>query len=43
MKENGEKPIIPQWVGKLQNLINRISVSPFQKQPLADVLHSKCS
>ena len=28
---------------KLQNLISRKSVPPFQKQPFADVLQSRCS
>ena len=28
---------------KLQNLISRKSVSPFQKQPFADVFQSRCS
>ena len=27
---------------KLQNLISRKSVSPFQKQPFADVIQSRC-
>ena len=38
-----ENPIISQYVVKLQNLIGRISVSPFLEQPFADVLQSKCS
>ena len=28
---------------KLQNLISRISMLPFQKQPFVDVQQSKCS
>ena len=31
LKENGENPIISRYVVKLQNLISRISVPPFQK------------
>ena len=42
-KENGENPIISQYVVKLPNLISRISVTPFQKHPFADVLQSRCS
>ena len=30
-------------MAKLQNLISRISMPPFEKQPLVDVLQSKCS
>ena len=40
---NGENPIISQCVVELQNLIGRILVPPFHKQPFADVLQSKCS
>ena len=43
LKENGENPIISQHVVKLQNLISRISVPPFQKQPFADVLQFRRS
>ena len=37
-----ENPIISQYVIKLQNLISRISVPPFQKQLFTDVFHSRC-
>ena len=39
---NGENPIIYQCIVKFQNLMGRISVPPFQKQPFTDVLQSKC-
>ena len=43
LKDNGEDAIISQYVVKLQNLISRISVPPFQKQPFPDVLQIRCS
>ena len=43
LKESKENPIISQYVVKLQNLISKISVPPFQKQTFADILQSRCS
>ena len=40
-EENGEIPM--HLDGKLQNLISGKSMPPFQKQPFADVLQSRCS
>ena len=40
-KENGETPI--HLDSKLQNLISGKSMLPFQKQPFADVIQSRCS
>ena len=41
LHQNGEIPI--HLDGKLQNLISRKSMPPFQNQPFADVLQSRCS
>ena len=43
LKEDGENPIISQYVVKFQSLIIRISGPPFQKQPFTYVLQSRCS